>query len=187
MKRAARAPSELALDQAELLEGARRELMTGAGRAAGEWLSTLREWDLFGTLTYDVRRFHGGHERVYGVDVPPNVSLWKALRDVERWVDEGARALGFRPIAVVAAAEPHKSGSYHLHVLADVGGLRQGVVGILGQLWYERHGYCRLEAPRSAGDVAGYCGKYLAKDAGELWFSSSRSIVGERAKLRLLL
>ncbi len=33
------------------------------------------------------------------------------------------------------------------------------------------NGFIKLEVPRSQGDVAGYCAKYMCKDLGELVMS----------------
>jgi cell wall-associated NlpC family hydrolase len=44
------------------------------------------------------------------------------------------------------------------------GHLRPGSCSALGQSWFRRHGYARLEAPRSPADTATYAAKYLSKD-----------------------
>jgi hypothetical protein len=44
-------------------------------------------------------------------------------------------------------------------------------VRTMWQIWFDAHGYIRLERPRSPEDVSAYCGKYLAKDFSEMVFS----------------
>jgi len=133
----------------------------------GPWISSLREWDLFGTLTYDPAKIADADTSNHRA---ATVSVWKAQRDGRRFISEASKRLG-RPVPAVLACEPHKSGSYHMHGVFDVGGLSPGDVMRMWAPWFSRHGFIKLEAPRSQADVSAYCGKYLAKELGELVFS----------------
>jgi hypothetical protein len=42
--------------------------------------------------------------------------------------------------------------------------VRRGLFADLGHLWFKRHGYAKLEQPRSVNDVSAYAAKYLSKD-----------------------
>lgn len=155
----------------------RRGVADAAREAAGPWLAGLRAWDLFGTFTYDPEKVaRGQHTTAAAV-----VSSWKAQRDARRFIRDGSVALG-RPLPAVMAVEPHKSGSMHMHGLFDVGGLAVGDVQRLWAQWFDRHGYIELERPRSHDDVAAYCGKYLAKEFGELVLS--RELLQRNMKLQ---
>lgn len=68
-----------------------------------------------------------------------------------------------------------------MHGVFDVGGLAPGDVYRLWAPWFDRHGFIKLEQPRSQMDVSAYCGKYLAKELGELVFS--RELLQYGAKL----
>ncbi len=149
-------------------EGSRRQLEGRVRESVGEWVSGLREWDLFVTLTYDSTKVVRGSTR--GVGPVALVGAWKAQRDVRRFVHDASVALG-RPLPAVVALEPHKTGGMHGHGLLDVGGLSLGDIKRLHPLWFERNGYVKLEVPRSQFDVSQYCGKYMAKSLGDLVFS----------------
>ena len=124
-------------------------------RAWGSWIASLGPWDIFGGLTYDLRR----RERP--------VSAASALRDATRWLGQGQAVLR-RELTGVLALEHHKNGTPHVHPLVRVrGGLRGDEFRQLGALWFERHGYARLEEPRSRDDVCEYAAKYLSKDVAE--------------------
>lgn len=116
-------------------------------------MTGLGEWHLFGALTYrdqDDRPARGGEA---------------VTRDCRTWLRKGEKLLG-RPIeAGVLAIEHHKTGWPHVHPLLRLaGGLQYPDIQTLGQIWFNWHGYARLEAPRSAQDVCAYAAKYLAKD-----------------------
>jgi hypothetical protein len=124
-------------------------------RAWGGYIASLGPWDVFGGLTYDLRR----RERP--------VSPASALRDATRWLGRG-QALLRRELTGVLAVEHHKNGTPHIHPLVRVrGGLRGDEFGQLGQLWFKQHGYAKLEEPRSHDDVCEYAAKYLSKDVSE--------------------
>lgn len=113
----------------------------------------MGEWHVFGGLTYDPER----RTTVPGSDV--------AKAHVRRWLREAPRQLGRDVEAAVVALEYQKNGWPHFHPLLRLaGGLQMGDFRELGQAWYRRHGYARLEAPRDQGDVAAYAAKYLTKD-----------------------
>lgn len=129
--------------------------------AWGEWVCSMGEWHLFGALTYDPRRYvmssrstpaRGPHPEAVG-------------KHVRAWLRESSKRLN-RPIeAVVVAIEAHKSGWPHAHPLLRLaGGLQPHDVITIGEVWFERRGYVKLEAPRNVQDVAEYAAKYLSKD-----------------------
>jgi len=95
------------------------------------------------------------------------VSAASALRDATRWLGRGQVALR-RELTGVLALEHHKNGTPHVHPLVRVrGGLQGDEFATLGQLWFQQHGYAKLEAPRSREDVCEYAAKYLSKDVAE--------------------
>ncbi len=126
--------------------------LTGAW---GSWVAGIGPWHLFGGLTYDPRRREG----LPGPEYPP--------KHIRSWLGESERRLG-RPIeAAIVALEYQRNGWPHYHPLLRLkGGLRDRDIKVLGQTWFERHGYARLETPRSVDDVAEYACKYLMKDLG---------------------
>lgn len=129
--------------------------MTGDSvrEAWGEWIASMGEWHVFGALTYDQRR----RTTVPGRDV--------AFAHVRGWFREVERTAGCGVEAAVVALEYQKNGWPHFHPLVRVsGGGRPGLFAGMGKPWYRRHGYAKLEAPRSREDVCAYAGKYLSKD-----------------------
>jgi len=133
----------------------RRELVRAARQAGGDWIAYLREWDLFGTLTYDPKRLDG------------TPSVHKARRDFAYWIVDVERVLR-TPVAAVGAIEAMRSGWPHFHALLDVGGLFGHEIEVLGRLWFKRAGFGRIEVMRDYGPgfAARYCAKYMSKDAG---------------------
>lgn len=149
------------------MEWAYRQAMAG-------WIRESMRWDYFVTITFDPWAM-GGDLAAPRSDtaLPPAVSRWNAQRRFESFLQRAPRALG-RPADGVVALELHKSGQPHGHGLLSVsGGPLRGDVVLLGRDWRGRpgNGYIRIERPRSEGDVAGYCAKYMAKEDGELVFS----------------
>ena len=131
--------------------------------AWGEWVASMGEWHLFGGMTYDPARTWGSEMRSR-LNKPHPEAVQKHVRG---WLRESERRLG-RPIeAAVVAVEAHKSGWPHCHPLLRLGGgLGPGDIATIGQTWYERRGYIRLEVPRTVADVCQYACKYLSKDLG---------------------
>ena len=121
----------------------------------------MGEWHVFGGLTYDPSR--RGRTDGHGVPIAPGADV--VLAHARQWLREGQRRLGRDLEAAVVALEYHKSGWPHLHPLVRVAGGLQGTeFATLGQTWFERHGYARLERPSDASAVAAYASKYLTKD-----------------------
>lgn len=127
--------------------------------AWGTFIAGLGEWHVFGALTYDQRR----RRQDDGTPVRPGADV--AKQHVRDWLRHGGTALG-RPVeAAIVALEYQKNGWPHFHPLVRIpGGLMGNEFKTLGGLWYERHGYARLEEPRDADDVCSYAAKYLSKD-----------------------
>lgn len=146
---------------------ARRDLERRVREASAEWLAGLFPVDYFLTGTYDRQRLVTS----LGIGDPlPRVSVWKAERDGAGFIRGASKALG-RPLAAVVCVEAHRDGSAHVHGLLGLGAPQQGDWERLRRLWFVQHGRVRLEEPRSPGDVAGYCAKYLTKDVAGLVFS----------------
>lgn len=137
--------------------------------AWGEWVSSMGEWHLFGALTYDPRRYVMSSSGSVGRGPHPEA----VQKHVRAWLRESSRRLN-RPIeAAVVAVEAHKSGWPHAHPLLRLaGGLQERDVTTIGEVWFERRGYAKLEAPRNVQDVAEYAAKYLSKDVlrGDILF-----------------
>ena len=126
---------------------------TEVTEAWGKWVAEMGEWHVFGGLTYDQRR----RTTVPGRDV--------AMAHCRRWLRESSRTAGVQVEAAVVALEYQRNGWPHFHPLVRVsGGMRPGLCSALGQAWFRRHGYARLEPPRSVSDVSSYAAKYLSKD-----------------------
>jgi hypothetical protein len=129
-------------------------------QAWGEWIAAQGPWHVFGGLTYDPamrRRDAAGGPTAPGSD---------PIRAHARlWLRESDKALGHRLEAAVVALEYQKSGWPHLHPLLRLaGGLQGAEFKTIGQLWFRRHGYAKLEEPLSQDDVSAYASKYLVKD-----------------------
>lgn len=121
----------------------------------GEWVAGMGNWHVFGGLTYrqPVGTPRRGPEAV--------------RKDVRDWLRYSNRQLSGRIEAGVLAVEHHKSGWPHVHPLLRLsGGVQTGDIVTLGEAWYERNGFAKLELPRSQEDVCAYAAKYLAKDLG---------------------
>ena len=127
----------------------------------GRWIADMGEWHVFGALTYDPNRRTRADS--HGEPIHPGTDVVKA--HIRGWLGESQRRLG-RPIeAGVVAIEYMKTGWPHAHPLVRVaGGLQGNEFKVLGHTWYQRHGYAKLETPRSVEDVCEYAAKYLAKD-----------------------
>jgi hypothetical protein len=163
------------------MEGSRRAMSRGAQEAMSGFIADMREWDLFGGLTFDQRRCR--MERAWGLGggkSPVRIPVDSARVRFQNFIGAAESVLG-RRIEYVAALESHKNGWPHLHPLLSLeGGLQAGDIGLLGRLWYERQGYGRLEVPRSRADVTAYCAKYVSKDYGVGDLLMSRSLGRDR-------
>jgi len=160
----------------EFLRGARMGLRERSREELGAFVGELVETSLFMTLTFDPWQMGGGLPVAEGREqlAVPAVSRWTAMRRFRYFLEHAEQAVGRRTAGVIAL-EPHESGQPHGHGLMGIeGGLVGDEMASLGRLWrgYRGNGWIRLEAPRSREDVAGYCAKYMAKDASELVFSS---------------
>lgn len=148
----------------------------GLSEAWGEWIAGLGEWHLFGGLTYDQRR---RRQDLRGVAIAPGAD--SAKHHVLKWLHDGSKRVGGRLEAAVVALEYQKNGWPHFHPLLRLGGGLQGnELAQLGGLWFERHGYARLERPRDRDDVCAYASKYLSKDVsrGDVLFWPQRGLLG---------
>ncbi len=65
----------------------------------------------------------------------------------------------------VLALEPHKSNVLHMHaLLGAVTDLNNMALRVhWKEWWYREFGIARIEQPKDAGDVQGYCTKYVVK------------------------
>jgi len=119
----------------------------------GDWITSLGEWHVFGGLTYDPRT----------VERRPGVR--QVRDDVSRWLGDSKEHAGVFIEAAVVAVEYQRNEWPHCHPLLRLrGGLAPNAIGILGQAWFQRHGWAQLERPRQAAAVAAYAAKYLSKD-----------------------
>ena len=62
--------------------------------------------------------------------------------------------------------------------MAPHGGLREGDIAAVGQIWFNKAGYCkikRVQGPKDAQDLAAYVAKYMTKDFSDLVFSPGLS------------
>ncbi len=155
-------------------------------------MATQADWQLFGALTVDQRRYEG---RTWTTnqngEAPMPADLFKGY--VRRWLRDSERVLG-RPFSAVVAVEYQKNGWPHAHPLIATGeelrsqywgpGQKYGDIAAIAQQWYIKHGYAKLETPRSGGAVAAYASKYLAKglDQGDIiiWPSTGSTLSREK-------
>lgn len=148
----------------------------------GDWLANMTRWDLFGTLTYDPNRCRLIPGRRDGERSMPGMDVVKS--HAFTWLRSGPSAIG-RPIeAAVVGIERHKSGWPHMHTLLKLpGGVGKGDLVGMGQSWFGRHGYAKLELPKSRNDVALYVAKYVAKDvdSNDMIFFRLRDLAVRRA------
>jgi hypothetical protein len=143
-------------------------------RAMGQWLSEGWSWDWFVTLTYDLdpsrRKF------VPGSATHDVVGWGRSDKDWYRWlgdivgkaaVSEGDAINGpywFR------GREPNPSNrGTHFHAL--VGGVANVSRRNAHALWFERHGFARIEPYDPTKGAGYYVAKYVAKELGDLVFS----------------
>lgn len=176
------------------------------------WVANMRPWHLTITLTFDPKRRtpvppgaqRGAHPlsscispRVTddaGRNTPPirlsDVALTGdvAQHRVKKWLKDGQERLG-RRISGVVCLENHKNGAPHFHGLLGLDGdLQDGDIRELGQLWFKRNGYNRLEIPRSVNDVASYAAKYMSKDikdGGVIFWPSTGPLSAKEGQLRM--
>lgn len=173
------------------------------------WVANMRPWHLTITLTFDPKRRpptppgpqRGSHPlssnispRITDGSCTPvrlsDVTLTGdvAQRRVLSWLRDGQERIG-RRISGVVCLENHKNGAPHFHGLIGIdGGLQDGDIRELGTLWFQRHGYNRLEIPRSVNDVAAYAAKYMSKDikdGGVIFWPSSGSLSAKEGQLRM--
>lgn len=161
--------------------------------AWSNWVMGLREWHLFGGLTFDQRRkkrVPPGPQRFGEVtregprltedgrvrlgDVPLSADV--ARGRVRSFLRDGEQLLG-RRMAAVVALEYQKNGWPHFHPLLSIErGLQGGEIAALGGLWFRHCGGNRLEVPASTSDVCAYAAKYLSKglDRGDVLFWPER-------------
>lgn len=133
-----------------LTPGETRPVARAARAGLAEWLQTL-PWTHFCTFTFK----------------QPTANPYSALKRVARitptsWGVERA----------VHAAEPHASGDYHVHSMLFVPRAVETAYSS-GRAWdnaawlhgFSELGRCKVERVHSLAHVAGYCSKYLVKDA----------------------
>ena len=121
--------------------------------AWGTWVAEMGDWHVFGGITYDPKRR----------TTQPGSDVVRA--HVRSWIGRDARKSGICVEAGVVALEYQRNGWPHCHPLLRVrGGARAGLYAELGQLWFKRHGYAKLERPKDTAAVSSYAAKYLAKD-----------------------
>lgn len=142
------------------------------------FIAGLRGWELVSTLTFDPKRAVAsrplgpqkkGHRTAFEDQAPRRIAFDVARSRVIQWLKKSEKLLD-RRIGAVVAMEAHRNGWPHFHALLDVGGLQYGDISAIGELWFDRNGYAKIELPRDVGGVARYAAKYLSKDAGDVVF-----------------
>lgn len=142
-------------------------------------------WDCFATLTWakapgdeQVRRdFRTWLFTWMGnVAVQRGLARWVASRDGQRlrgwWVNQ--RRKGRHEVVFALGVEPQRSGRLHVHSLLRFPPCFGEVYrGDGWESWKDRHGFARLEPPKSQDDVAGYVSKYVVKPEADLVVSES--------------
>jgi hypothetical protein len=146
---------------------ARKQLETGARDAAGEWISALRPWDLYFTLTYDQRRPRY-------TQAP---SMWASRRHAQGWLDDVLIAF-VRNVDSVASLEYQNNGWPHWHGLLSAGGVSPREFTKASELWFSKYGYCKFV---QLGDldrnrVSEYVAKYITKYTGDMLFYGLKGI-----------
>jgi hypothetical protein len=145
---------ERAVAHEEIMEGSGRRMRREAREKLGPFLGEMLPWDLFATLTYDPKRVERG--------VPP--SFYAVERHIIRWLVECREGVGGRDLAAVFGLESHVNGWPHAHGVIHVGGLKGYELRTMGPLWFRKHGFVKLERPRSRTGTATYCAKYVLKE-----------------------
>jgi hypothetical protein len=138
------------------------------------WIEFLGRWDWhwFCTFTFDPK-----HARTPQGLVHPEKTI-KAYRFFVNSLDCSLFGKNWKRhgegVFSVLALEPHKSGIVHLHALMGaVVNLNEVAMRVEWKEWWFKHfGIARIEEPKDAGDVGGYCTKYVSK-GGELVLSDS--------------
>ncbi len=145
--------------------------VTALHQAYVELLSRF-EWHWFCTFTFDPKKHSSPNGFIHPEKAFKAVMLfihklnsaiygknWKRRGDGVHWA---------------IALEYHKSGILHLHALiGDVRNLNE-IASRVGwkEWWYREFGIARIEEPKDAGGVQGYCTKYVVK-GGEIELSSN--------------
>jgi hypothetical protein len=160
-------------------------------QAMGDWILSQVRPSVFGGLTHDPRRrvvklaaqradkrgFTRLAARLTDGDTPRRLADVPIGRDpavarVFEWLTACEQATG-KGIAGLVALEYHRNGAPHFHPLLELaGGLDQGDIVKMGLPWYRANGGNRLQVPRSEGEAAAYCAKYVCKqpEHGDLLF-----------------
>lgn len=151
------------------------------------WVNLLARypWDLFASLTWarpageeQVRRdfLTWLYQWLGNVAVSRGLARWVSVRGGQRlrgwWVNQ--RRKGREEPVYVLGIEPHESGRLHAHAVIRFPACFGEVVRREGwQLWFDQHGFAKLEPPKSQGDVAGYVSKYVLKPGADLVIAES--------------
>jgi hypothetical protein len=119
------------------------------------WVATLAHWDVFATFTFKRE----------------GVSVAGCQRAFERYA---AKYLRGCPIIYYIEANPTRGdGGHHIHAMAVCGKMLRSR---LWELWFKKHGVCKIEPIRMVDQVASYCAKlspYVTKshNKGGLWWN----------------
>jgi hypothetical protein len=168
--------------QAELLAEVPRALLTRAARSWAEDLLACYEWKLFVTLTF---RPNANHAEPAPEAAEKAARAWLAEIHEELYGAQTVTAEPAAPIGIryVLAIERGKyDDRVHCHLLL-AGGDRVAHARweSWSRRWFDRHGYCRIEKPKSSAAVQAYCAKYLLK-GGDVALCSSWEDHAERQR-----
>lgn len=138
-----------------------RAMERDARAAAGDWISSLRRWDLYITLTYDQRR----------PDYVQAPSMWASKRHLEKWLGQVDKFFG-RGVAAVSSLEYQGNGWPHWHGLVSAGGVSQLEFKTASKLWFDAYGYAKFSRVDLSdhAHISNYVAKYITKDSGDVVF-----------------
>lgn len=133
------------------------------------WLGKWHEQEAEQRGLHQVKRI--ARQDAYGRDLHPRIKRRGS------WWNRWRRGQG-RPVYVLGI-EPHESGLLHLHAVIRFQTTWEMIRTNGWRLWSDmehqlgmKMGWSRIEPPKSQGDVASYCSKYVTK-GGELILSRS--------------
>jgi hypothetical protein len=171
--------------QAEELAASTAVAIAQARAALGPWVAQLRNWDIYGTFTYDPARVQWSQGATVDTIIPPSPDA--SRRHVHLYLQQLTEELG-REVGAFCALETTRRGWPHWHALIAAGGLDQSEFKSAMHLWFDTRGFARLDRVdrQDTAGVAAYVGKYLCKEDGDviLWGKLAGEIQPGQLRLR---